>query len=138
MSKVITVASHILVFLIRSVVNPFKFSLSNFATDGISASQMCPLLWKAISICEKSLLKVIANTCDCASPNRKLFRMHWHLTQDDDMNPGTDVTYCTRNLFSGTENRFFYFISDVPHLLKTAQNCLHVEWRYVFTMEPYC
>ena len=92
MSKVITIASHILVFLIRSVVNPFKFSLSNFATDGISASQMCPLLWKAISICEKSLLKVIANTCDCASPNRKLFRMHWDLTQDDDMNPGTDVT----------------------------------------------
>ena len=104
--------------------NLFKFSPANFATDGISASQMFPLLWKAISICEKSSLKVIAVTCDGASPNRKLFRMHWHLTQDDDMNPGTDVTYCTRNLFSGTENRFLYFISDVPHLLKTARNCL--------------
>ena len=53
-----------------------------------------------------------------------LFRMHWHLTQDDDMNPETDVTYRTRNLFSGTANRFLYFISDVPHLLKTARNCL--------------
>ena len=28
------------------------------------------------------------------------------------------------NLFSGTENRFLYFISDVTHLLKTARNCL--------------
>ena len=138
LSKVTTVASHVLVFLIRSIVNPFKFSLANFATDGISASQMFPLLWKAISICGKSSLKVIAVTLNGASSNRKLFRMHWHLTQDDDMNPETDVTYRTRNLFSGTENRFLYFISDVPHLLKTAQNCLHVEWRYVFTMEPYC
>ena len=124
LSKVTTVASHVLVFLIRSIVNPFEFSLANFATDGISVSQIFPLLWKAISICEKSSLKVIAVDCDGASPNRKLFQMHRHLTQDDDMNPETDVTYRTRNLFSGTENRFLYFISDVPHLLKTARNCL--------------
>ena len=97
LSKVTTVASHVLVFLIRSIVNPFKFSLANFATDGISASQMFPLFWKATSVCEKSSLKVIAVTCDGASPNRKLFRMHWHLTQDDYMNPETDVTYRTRN-----------------------------------------
>ena len=44
LSKVTTVASHVLVFLIRSIVNPFKFSLANFATDGISAPQMFPLL----------------------------------------------------------------------------------------------
>ena len=50
--------------------------------------------------------------------------MHWKLTQDDDINPKTDVTYRTRNLFSGAKSRFPYFISDVPHLLKTARNCL--------------
>ena len=52
--KVTTVASHVLVFLIRSFVNPFKFSLSNFATGSVSACQMFPLLWKAVSICEKN------------------------------------------------------------------------------------
>ena len=52
--KITTVASHVLVFLIRSFVNPFKFSLSNFATGSVSASRMFPLLWKAISICEKN------------------------------------------------------------------------------------
>ena len=52
--KVTTVASHVLVFLIHSIVNLFKFSLANFVTDGISASQMFPLLWKDIFICEKS------------------------------------------------------------------------------------
>ena len=80
------------------------------------------LLWKTISICEKSSLKVIAVTCNGAFANRKLFRMHCHLTQDDDMKPETGVTYDTRNLFSGTENRFLYFISDVSHLFKAARN----------------
>ena len=73
MSKVTTVASHVLVFLIRSIVNPFKFSLANFVTDDISASQMFPLLWKAISVCEKGSLKVIIVILDGASPNRKIF-----------------------------------------------------------------
>ena len=50
--------------------------------------------------------------------------MHCHLTQNDDMNPETGVTYRTRNLFSCTENIFLYFISDVPHLIKTVRNCL--------------
>ena len=87
MSEFTTVASHVLAFLIRSIVNPFKFSLSNFATDEVSTSHMFLLLWKAISICEKNSLKVIAVTCDGASPNRKLFGMHLHLTKDDNMNP---------------------------------------------------
>ena len=125
LSKVTTVASHVFIFLIRNIVNLFKFSLVNFATDGILASQMFPLLWKAISICEKCYsLKVTAVTCDGVSPNHKLFPMNLHLTQDDDMKPETDVTYRTRNLFGGTENRFLYFIPDVPHLLKTSRNCL--------------
>ena len=75
--------------------------------------------------------------------------MHWQFTQDDDIDPKTDVTYRTRNLFSGAKSRFPYFISDVPHLLKNCTKLfiefwqwsvyqLHVEWSYVFTMEPCC
>ena len=118
------IATHVLVFLLCSVVNPFKFSLANFATTGATSSQMFPLLWKVISICELNSLKVLAVTCDGASPNRKLFRMHFPLTKEDDMNPDIDVTYRTVNLFS-SEKRFIYFISDVPHLMKTARNCLY-------------
>ena len=84
---------------------------------------MFPLLWKAISICELDSLKVVAVTCDGAFPNRKLFKMHFPMTNEDDMNPDVDVTYKTINLFS-KEKRFIYFISDVPHLIKTARNCL--------------
>ena len=123
LSKVEEIATHVLVFLIRSIVNPLKFSLANFATTGATATQMFPLLWKAISICEMNMLKVLAVTCDGASPNRKLFKMHFHMTTEDEMNPDVDVTYRTVNLFS-PEKRFIYSISDVPHLLKTVRNCL--------------
>ena len=53
-------------FLLRSVANPFKLSLANFATTGATSSQMFPLLWKAISKCELNSLKVSAVTCDGA------------------------------------------------------------------------
>ena len=98
--KVNEIASHVMVFLVHSIVNPFKFSLANFATKDIQASQIFPLLWKAVGICELNSLKVIAVTCDGASENRKLFKMHFHLTFDDDINPDVDVTYLTRNLHS--------------------------------------
>ena len=68
---------------------------------------------------------MIAVICDGASANRKLFKMHFQLTFDDDIYPDVDVTYRTRNLHSSQEKRFIYFISDVPHLLKTTRNCLY-------------
>ena len=37
--------------------------------------------------------------------------------KEDDMNPDTDVTHRTVNLFS-SDKRFIYFISDVPNLMK--------------------
>ena len=36
-------ASHVLVFLIRSIVNPLSFSLATFATTGANSSQIFPL-----------------------------------------------------------------------------------------------
>ena len=50
--KVNEIASHYMVFLVSSIVNLFKFSLANFATKDIQASQIFPLPWKAVGICE--------------------------------------------------------------------------------------
>ena len=99
LQKSTDIATHVLVFLLRSVANPFKFSLANFATTGATSSQMFPLLWKAISICELNSLKGLAVTCDDASSNRKLFRMHFPMTKEDDMNPDTDVCYISDSQF---------------------------------------
>ena len=49
------------------------------------------------------------------------------------MKPEVDVTYCTRNLFTGTEKRFLYSISHVLHLLKTVGNCLPISGSGTFT-----
>ena len=92
---------------------------------------MFPFLRKAISICELNSLKVLAVTCDGASPNHKLFPMHFLMTKEDGVKPDTDVTYRTVNLFN-SEKCLIYFISDVPHVMKTARNCLYnsVQGRY--------
>ena len=84
LQKSTDIATHVLVFLLRSVVNPFKFNLANFATTGATSSQMFPLLWKAISICELNSLKVLAITCDDVLQNHKLFCMHFPMTKEDD------------------------------------------------------
>ena len=112
-------ASHILVFLVKSVVNSLSYSFATFATTGATSFQIFPLFWKAVSILERIDLKVIAATCDGASPNRKFFRMHRNL----DGNPEKGVVYRTINLMA-KESRYIYFFADVPHLVKTARNCL--------------
>ena len=35
-----------------------------------------------------------------------------------------DVVYRTRKVFA-TDERYVYFFSDPPHLVKTARNCLY-------------
>ena len=90
------IASRVLVFLLWSVVNSFKFSLANFATKNATPSQIFPLLWKAVAICETHCaIKAVAATCDGASANCKFFCMHFGLTHDDELYADTKVVYRT-------------------------------------------
>ena len=74
LQQVDKLASHILVFLIRSIVNSLKYSFANFATTNITPVQLFSLFWKAVGILEISVgLKVDAVTCDGASSNKKIF-----------------------------------------------------------------
>ena len=78
------IASHVLVALLQSLVNTFKFSLANFGTKNATASQIFPLFWKALAICEtQCAIKVAAATCNGASANSKFFRMHFELIHDE-------------------------------------------------------
>lgn len=72
LEKLDNIATYLLAFLIRSIVNSSKYCLANFSTSGASANQMLPFLWKAISTCELNSLKVLAVSCNGVSPNRKL------------------------------------------------------------------
>ena len=70
-------ATHVMVFMVKSIKNPLSFSFANFATDGAICSQIYGLFWKAVEILEISCnLKVIATVADGASTNRKFVKMH--------------------------------------------------------------
>jgi hypothetical protein len=114
LSRESTVAKYVLVLMVRGIVTSLKFPLAAFATQSISADFLYPILWTAISLLEIHLkLKVLFLTCDGASANRKFFNMHKF--------PGIETVHYSINPFDSS--RKVYFISDVPHLLKTARNC---------------
>ena len=112
-------ASHVLVFLIKSIVNPLSYSFATFATTGVTAFQLFPLFWRSVAILEGTCsLHVVAAVGDGASSNRSFFKMHKGMGGQT----GKDVVYRSINLFA--PDRFIFFFSDAPHLMKTARNNL--------------
>eukprot|EP00794_Sanderia_malayensis_P013209 gene13209-14561_t len=120
LSKNTEFATHVLVFLVKSLVNPLYFSFATFSTSGNTAAQLFSLFWRAVAILEKSCsLHVMAAVGDGASSNRLFFKMHKGM----DDNSGKEVIYRTVNHFNA--GQFIYFFSDTPHLMKTARNNLY-------------
>ena len=112
-------ASHILLLMVRDIATISKHTFGYFATANASATQLFPLFWKADSILEMTCkLSVVGATGDGATSKRKLFKMHAGIQRDEEK----EALYCTKNLFCPERN--IYFLSDVPHLLKKARNCL--------------
>lgn len=72
-------------------------------------------MWEAVRRVEQIGLHVVAFVSDGAQPNRKFYRDHYHASTTK-----KGITYKTPNLFR--PGSFIYFISDVPHLLKTTRN----------------
>ena len=65
--------------------------------------------------------RVISLTSNGAASNRKLYRM-MHVDSDAATHDYVPTPYRMPNPYT-TEDRYIYFISDVPHLIKTARNC---------------
>ena len=106
------VASHVLLFMVRGLFTRVNFPYVHFATNNASADTLYPMVWETVERLQACGLTVIALTSDSASPNRKFFKVH---------GDGKNLVYRTKNPFQ--EDRYIYFFSDVPHLLKTARNC---------------
>ena len=114
------IATHALAFLVRGLCSDVKHIIAYFFTGNVTSYKPMPIFWKVVSTLELSLdLWVVALVNDGASPNRKLFILHVKLAIDRKC----DVVYKTINLFA--PSRFIYFFADVPHLMKTARNCLY-------------
>lgn len=114
--KTANVATHALVFMVTSIAARLKFSLGYFATTTATADQLFLLMWKAVGLVETYAgLRVIIVVSDKAGPNQRLYSLH---------DSGDQVTYRTVNVFARDEQRYIYFFSDPPHLVKTARNNL--------------
>ena len=110
------VATHMLTFMVRGIFTKLEFPYAQFPTRGVTADKLFPIVWDAVRNLEECGLKVMVITCDGASPNRKFFKMHKAARKPH------EVVYKTPNPFS-EDKRDIFFISDVPHLIKTTRNC---------------
>ena len=115
------VATHMLAIMVRGLVTRLKFPYAHFFTGGVTSDFFFGIMWNAVQQLEMCGFKVIGMTSDGASPNRKFYRMH------QDGVPLQQPLYKVRNPYS-QEERWIYFFSDVPHLLKTTRNC----WSHSF------
>ena len=113
------IAKHVLALMVRGVFSSLHFPYAHFATKDLNGADLFQIIWEAIERLEQLGFKVIALTGDGASCNRKYFKLH---SNDED-----EVCYKTINPYSD-EKRYIYFISDVPHLMKTVRNC----WSHSF------
>ena len=55
LSKIDTLATHVLVVMIKSIVNTLSCKFSTVATTGISCTENFPLFWRAVGILEGTM-----------------------------------------------------------------------------------
>lgn len=111
-------ATHMLQFMVRGICMKLDYPVAHFATSKLSSEQMYPMVWDVVGQLESIGLKVMMITADGASHNRKFFRMHREASGN---NVANGVVFKTKNIYA--PERYVYFISDVPHLIKTTRNC---------------
>ena len=114
-----TVASHVLLFMVRGLFTSVKFPYAHFTTKRLTADTLFPIVWEVVEHLEASGLNVIAFTSDGASANRKFYNMH---------RKKTELVYRTENPYRKGHSIFFF--SDVPHLKKKNSQML-VQFLYL-------
>lgn len=123
--KVDKVATHVLAFYLRGIASDLNFCFAYFPTGGIKGFQIMPIFWEAVAILELSCnLRVIATVSDGASPNRAFFQMHEFMDSFEETIVDHEIVYRTVNLYA-SDQRYIWFFSDVPHLIKTIRNCVY-------------
>lgn len=107
-------ASHVLLFLARSITSSMKFPVAYYGTQNVTASQLYPLAMDCIEALHYMGLTVKCITSDGASSNRKFYKLLGGESNDD------KPQHKCKNIFSGSG--YIYFNCDAPHLLKTTRN----------------
>ena len=79
---------------------------------------------------------VVVATSNGVSTNRTFYQIH------EDLNGNSQVNVCYRTINLHVKNRFIYFVSDPPHIVKTTGNCLYdsgdeKQTQYMWNDEKY-
>jgi len=114
-----SIASTMLVLMVRGLVSNLNFPYAQFACATLSGDLLVDPVWKAIARLERQGIRVLALTCDGASTNRRLWKLHSKGRDTSERG----VMYKVLNIHATDQARFLYFISDPPHLIKTTRNC---------------
>lgn len=108
-------AKTMFVIMVRGLFIRLNFPYVQFPCTSMSGDLLFDLVWEAVYRLERIQLKVLAITADGQSSNRLFFKLH-----NPNASPN-EITYRVYNPHS-PDNRFLYFFSDVPHLVKTVRN----------------
>lgn len=86
-------AKTMMVIMVRGVFTDICFPYAQFPVSSPKASDIFPLIWRAIDRLECNDLKVLGVTSDGASINRRFLKLH-----------GNNLTHKTNNIYSDDKN----------------------------------
>ena len=89
------------------------FHMRSICCTDLSGDLMFDAFWEAIAQLERQGFHVLAVTCDGASTNCHLWKLHAN---------NNEVIHKIPNVYAAEGSRDIYFISDPPHLLKMIRN----------------
>ena len=104
-------ANSMFVLMVKGLFSHINFPYAQFTCHTLTELLVDPVS-EAISHLERQGIHILALTCDGASSNRRLWKMH---SSEKDI-------YKVDNIFARDGPCPLFFISDPPHLLKTTQN----------------
>lgn len=113
------ISKYIIVVMVRGLAIDLEYPFAHFTTCGITADTLFSMLWKAVEILEVDLRwNCMLITSDGASPNRRFSRLHANRGNHND-------SIINRALYIlSTNQRYIYFVSNMPHLIKMTRKML--------------
>ena len=121
-------ATSMLVLMVRGLFCKLNFPYAQFACSSMSGDLLFDPVWEAVSRLERLGFRVLGLTCDGASSNRRLWKLH---SSTDEM------IYRVPNIYSNNGFRYLYFFSDPPHLIKTIRNSWYSSKRHLWVRKLY-
>ena len=116
-------ATSMLVLMVRGLFCKLNFPYAQFASSSMSGDLLFDPVWEAVSRLERLGFRVLGLTCDGASSNRRLWKLH---------SSTNEMIHKVPNIYSNNGFRNLYFFSDPPHLIKTIRNSWYSSKRHLW------